>query len=149
MRKLLTSALAAVTAAAAVAAVATPAQAERYRHRNRDNNDAAAAAVVGGIVGLALGAAIAGSNKDRRYDDGYYRQGYNDNGYYRGGGYGYRDDGYYRGYSGYSGYSGSGYSGYSGRTYAYDYGPRVCVSRERVYDPYYGRRVMIERRYAC
>jgi hypothetical protein len=142
MRKLLTSALAAVTAAAAVAAVATPAQAERYRYRHRDNNDAAAAAVVGGIVGLALGAAIAGSNKDRRYDDGYYRRGYYDNGYYRGGGgYGYRDDGYYRGYS--------GYSGYSGRAYAYDYGPRVCVSRERVYDPYYGRRVMIERRYAC
>ena len=143
MKKMFVGALAAVTAAAAVASVAAPAQAEPYRYGRRDhnNNDAAAAAVVGGIVGLALGAAIAGSNKDRRYDDGYYRRGYYDNGYYRGGGYGYRDDGYYRGYS--------GYSGYSGRAYAYDYGPRVCVSRERVYDPYYGRRVTIERRYAC
>ncbi|WP_374532307.1 hypothetical protein [Phenylobacterium sp.] len=145
MKKMFVGALAAVTAAAAVASVAAPAQAEPYRYGRRDhnNNDAAAAAVVGGIVGLALGAAIAGSNKDRRYDNGYYRQGYYDNGYYnngyyQGGGYGAYGDSYYRGYNGYGG------------AYASDYGRRrVCVSRDRVYDPYVGRRVTVERRYAC
>lgn len=151
MKKSLTGVLAAVTAAASVVAIGAPANADPYRYRRHDNNNnnTAAAAVVGGIVGLALGAAIAGSSKDRRASDGYYNNGYYDNGYYRQGyygdrygqgGYGYRDNGYYRGYNGYGAYSNG---------YGYDRGPRVCVTRQPAYDPYTGRRAMVERRYAC
>jgi hypothetical protein len=136
MKKLLTATIAAVIAAGAIGSSAGSAQAEPYRyHRDRDNNnDAAAAAIVGGVLGLALGAAIAGSNsKNRGYSsNSYYGDGYYNNGYYRGGS-SYYDNGYY------------------GGRYAqpYAYAPRTCVNRERVYDPYIGRRVTIERRYAC
>lgn len=131
MRKVLTTALAAVTAAGAVLATAAPAQADRYRHhRHRDNDDAVAAAVLGGVAGLALGAALS-SRGDR--SRGYYENGYSyDPRYerYRGG---YYRDSYYR-----------------GRPYAYHDRPyRTCITRDRVYDPYIGRRVTIERRYAC
>lgn len=99
-----------------------------YRHRDRGNSTGAA--IVGGIVGIAIGALIAGSgNKDRNryrnrgwsYRDGYYwdREGrrYNRDGQhcdeygnpYRGGyrgsdGYGgdyYRGNGGYRGHGDY------------------------------------------------
>ncbi|CAN7477158.1 hypothetical protein LJR164_003206 [Phenylobacterium sp. LjRoot164] len=136
MKKLLTATLAAVTAAGAIAASAGSAQAEPYRyHRGHDNNDAAAAAIVGGVLGLALGAAIVGSNNKNRgyYDNSYYSNGYYNNGGYYGDSSRYYDNGYY----------GGGYA----RPYAY--APRTCVSRDRVYDPYIGRRVTIERRYAC
>lgn len=140
MRKLLIATLAAVTAAGAIASTA---QAEPYRYyggrHHNNNSDAAAAAIVGGVLGLALGAAIAGSNNDRRYDNRYY-----DNGYYGGG---YYNNGYYNnGYYGRGGYADS--YGYA-RPYSYGYGARTCTSRDRVYDPYIGRSVMIERRYAC
>jgi len=136
MRKVLTSAIAAVTAAGAVLATAAPAEAQRYRHhRHGNDNDEVAAAIIGGVAGLALGAALA-SNGDRRD-----RGDYNDNRYsydprydsYRGG---YYRDGYYRDDRAY---------GYGHRRYAY----RTCISRERVWDPYIERRVTIERRYAC
>lgn len=134
MRKILTTALAAVTAAGAVLATAAPAEAQRYRHyrHHRDNDDAVAAAVLGGVAGLALGAALSngGGNRSRTYSSGYYSydpryDSYGRRGYYR-------DGGYY------------------GRPYAYDDRPyRTCISRERVWDPYIERRVTIERRYAC
>ncbi|WP_068875759.1 MULTISPECIES: hypothetical protein [unclassified Phenylobacterium] len=131
MRKVLTTALAAVTAAGAVLATAAPAQADRYRHhRHKDNDDAVAAAVLGGVAGLALGAALS-SKGDRSRS--YYYNGYSyDPRYerYRGG---YYRDSYYR-----------------GRPHAYYDRPyRTCVTRDRVWDPYIGRRVTIERRYAC
>ena len=59
-----------VLAATTLTAVA-PAEAQRWRGRNR-GGDVAAGAVLGGIVGLGLGAAIASSNRDRYYDNGYY-----------------------------------------------------------------------------
>lgn len=66
--------LGAVLAATALGAAA-PAEAQRhwghggyYGHRGGDE---AGAALLGGIVGLGLGAAIA-SNHDRYYDRGYY-----------------------------------------------------------------------------
>ena len=96
------------------------------------------------MLGLALGAAIAGSSKNRGYDNGYYGDGYYNNGYYNGGSYyrgGSRDYG--------DGYYGRGYSYARPYAYGYGYAPRTCVSRDRVYDPYIGRRVTIERRYAC
>ena len=84
--------------AATVVTAAVPAEAQRWRgggyrggwHGGRGGN-AAGAAVLGGIVGLGLGAAIA-SNSNR----GYYRGGYYDRGYYDGPRGYYYDDYYSR-----------------------------------------------------
>ncbi|MDD3837703.1 MAG: hypothetical protein WCY15_00200 [Phenylobacterium sp.] len=125
MRKPLVGALAAVTFGGAVAASATPASADSWRrHRDRDN-DAAAAAIVAGVAGLAIGAALAGNSRDR----GYYNRGY------------YQDPYYGRGYYG------TGYR--APYAYAPAYGYRTCTMKERVRDPYTGRRMTITRRYAC
>lgn len=57
---------------AATLAVASPAMADDGRYRgHRGGGDTAGAALAGGIIGLALGAAIASGDRDR-YDDGYY-----------------------------------------------------------------------------
>ncbi|MFC3078973.1 hypothetical protein ACFODL_12815 [Phenylobacterium terrae] len=133
MRKSLVAAMAAVTFGGAVAASATSANAQSYyRHRDRDrDNDAAAAAIVAGVAGLAIGAALAGNSRNR----GYYSGGY------------YQDPYYGRGYYGTPYSYGTPY-GYA-PTYSYGYGGRTCVVRERVRDPYTGRRMTIKRRYAC
>jgi hypothetical protein len=125
MRKSLAAAMAAITFGGAVAASAGAAEARPYRgdyygRRHHNNNDAGVA-IAAGVVGLALGAAIAGNNNGSR---GYY------------------DRGYGRGYA----------PGYAyGPGYGYGYAPRyrVCQSRERVWDPYIGRSVVIRREYAC
>lgn len=57
--------------AATALASAAPAQAQRYWHRDR-GGDTAAGALIGGVIGLGLGAAIASSNRGRYYDRGYY-----------------------------------------------------------------------------
>jgi hypothetical protein len=133
MRKILAPTLAAVTAVGAVLATAAPAQAQHYRyyHHHHDNGDEVAAAIAGGVVGLALGSALSNHSSGRYYNDGYYRS------------YPYRSGYYDRGY-----YA----RPYAYSSYGYDddyYRPRVCISRDRVWDPYIGRRVTIERRYAC
>ena len=112
--------------AASTLVAAAPANAQYYRgyRGHRGGGDTAAGAIIGGIVGLGLGAAIASSNnRDRYYDRGYYNDGYYsapprvvyreryyqqppvvvyrdyDRGYYN---RGYYDDrGYRRGYYGY------------------------------------------------
>lgn len=67
------AALGAALAATAVAA-SSPAQARDRWHRG---NDGAAIAVGAGVLGLALGAAIASDRRDRYYyDDGYYYRDY-------------------------------------------------------------------------
>jgi hypothetical protein len=102
MRKLISAALAAVTFAGAVAATAAPAQARDHGggyygggyyqgggyHRHGDNTGTAVAA---GVVGLALGAALASSGNH----GGYYARpaAY---GYYDGPRYGYYDEPRYR-----------------------------------------------------
>lgn len=58
---------------AATLTTASPAMADHYRR----GGDTTGAAIAGGIVGLALGAAIASNGRDR-YDDGYYYDGYYD-----------------------------------------------------------------------
>lgn len=93
-----------------------PAQAQdwRWRRHYRDRGgDVAGAALVAGIAGLAIGAAI---SNDRRYD--YDRRFYRERGYYPVDGYWYRDN----------------YPRY--RYYEY------CSVR-RVWDPYIGRPVLI------
>ncbi|WP_294197589.1 hypothetical protein [uncultured Sphingomonas sp.] len=97
---------------------AAPAEAQRYwRHRDR-GGDTAAGAIIGGVIGLGLGAAIASSNRDRYYDRNYY-----DRGYY------YDDRSYYapppRVY-------------YRERYYAPP-PPRVYYQPRGYYDNYYGR----------
>lgn len=120
MRKILTAAVAALTLAGGMAASVTSAEARPYDrryHRDNDHGDA----VVAGIAGLAIGAALASSNRDRGYYRGRYYDGrYYDRGYYRP--Y-YRDRYYSRGY----------------------YGPRRHYYRNcrtvRYWDPYYGRTI--------
>jgi hypothetical protein len=102
-----------VLAATAATAVATPADAQRYR-RHHHHGDRTGTAIVAGIAGLAIGAAIASS--DRRYD--YDRRYYRERGYYPVDGYYYRD--HYRRYRGY----------------------HDCRIR-RVWDPYLQRRVRV------
>ncbi|MGJ3626592.1 hypothetical protein AB5I41_06490 [Sphingomonas sp. MMS24-JH45] len=68
--------LATVLAASTLTTIA-PAEAQRYWRRDR-GGDAATGAIIGGVIGLGLGAAIASSNRDRYYDRGYY----DDRGYY-------------------------------------------------------------------
>ena len=154
MRKFLTSTLAAATFGAAVAATAAPAQARDYydasgyRH-HRSSGDKAAVAAFAGIAGLALGAALSSSNGGSRGYSSY------SSGYSSRGGYAYdpRYDSYSGGYGrgGYDrgDYARGGYDrGYDNRGY-YAQPDRVCISRERVWDPYIERNVTIERRYPC
>lgn len=71
MTNLLAKAGLGVALAATSLTVAAPAEAQRYyRHYDRGND--AGTAIVAGIAGLAIGAAIASSANDRYYDDRYY-----------------------------------------------------------------------------
>jgi hypothetical protein len=67
------SKFAAVAAIPALALMAAPAQARDGNYRGNRGGDDAAIAIGAGVVGLALGAAIASGNRDRDYyyDDGY------------------------------------------------------------------------------
>lgn len=130
--KLVSKAALGLVAGATLMTAAAPAEAQyrRYYHRDR-GGDAAAAAIIGGVAGLAIGSAIANNRRDRYYDDRYY--------YDRGYAYdrGYWDRGYNRPYYG-PRYRG-GYRGY--------YAPRRgwgrrCVTRWQ-YDPYIGRDVRV------
>lgn len=144
MRKFLTTALAVVTLTGSVLATATPAAADGYRsyygHRHhRSGSDKAAIAVAAGIAGLALGAALSSKSTGR---SGYSSGAYRDTPYRNGYDYDPRDDSY-----------GGDYYG-RGDDYAYDSyvrprAPAVCTTTERAYDRYTGRRVTVERRYAC
>lgn len=119
---LMKAGLGAVVAATTLAAAA-PADAQRWRgHRGYDRGgDVAAGALIGGVIGLGLGAAIA-SDRGRGYDRGYYDRGYYGppprayyrQRYYRPRGY-YPRRNYYRGYGyGYGGGYGGPPPGYYG-----------------------------------
>lgn len=98
--------------ASVLVAVAPTADAQRYRGRHHRGDDGGTA-IVAGIAGLAIGAALA---SDRRYD--YDRRYYRERGYYPTDGYYYREN--YRRYNGYNN----------------------CSVR-RHYDPYQGRTVRV------
>lgn len=95
MRKPFAAGMAALTFAGAVATAALPTAAAadpHYRggygygydhHRSHRGNDAAGAAIVAGIAGLALGAALSNNHSSYGYyDRGYYGRGYYDDSYY-------------------------------------------------------------------
>ena len=120
MNKLLTKAALGLTLGATALTVAAPAEAQRWnRYRDRDRGGTA---LVAGIAGLAIGAALASNNDPYR------------NGWYRDRGYAYDyDDRYYR-QRGY--YPNDGY-------YAYRYNDYAQCRTERRYDPYYRQRVRV------
>lgn len=146
MRKILTATVAALTLGGAMVATAAPAEARPYHggyyggrgyygggHRYYGHHGSnAGAAVAAGVVGLALGAALASPGP--YYGSGYYRGGYGYPAY----GYGYPASGY--------GYPAYGYP--SGYNY-YEEGYRTCESSRWVWDPYIQRRVLVRSRYAC
>ncbi|MBX9730076.1 MAG: hypothetical protein K2X59_02005 [Sphingomonas sp.] len=108
--------------AATALSVAAPAEAQRYYGRDRRGNGGGA--VIAGIAGLAIGAAIASNNndryRDRFYDDRGFDRRYDFN-YYNDHGY-YPDDGYY----------------------AYNYRPRFNRCRVvRQWDPYWQQPVRV------
>ena len=149
MRKSLSAAIAAVTVGASVAATALPAQAQNY-YDDYNRSRSSGAAVIAGIASLAIGAALASSNRNR--NSGYYNNGYQDPRYGSGYGSGYGSNYYGNSYgSGYGNSYGNGYSSGYGNSYGngYAYSGRTCVSNEQVRDPYSGRRVVVQRRYAC
>jgi opacity protein-like surface antigen len=90
MKKALTAAVAALTLGGAIATAATPAAAQHYRggyggyshgyyggHYYR-GHDSAGPAIAAGVVGLALGAALASNSHSYAYDRPYYGGGYYD-----------------------------------------------------------------------
>ena len=125
MRKSLTVAMAALTFGGAIAATAAPAQARPHGYYNNGyyghhhGNDAGVA-VAAGVVGLALGAAIASNGRPAGYNNGYY------------GGRAYAYDPYY-----------------GDRYYAPRYVQRTCESQRWVWDPYIQQRVLVRSAYRC
>ena len=97
----------AVLGAALVASASLAAAPVEARDRYDRHHDRTGTAIAAGVVGLAIGAALASGNRDRHYDRGYNgdeyyypQQSYNNyNGYPRGYNYdGYRYDNYDRRY---------------------------------------------------
>lgn len=113
MNKFVKAGAAALVLGATTLAVATPAEARPYRHYRHHHDNDAGLAIGAGILGLAIGAAIASDND--RYYDPYYGRGY------------YNYDPYYRPY-----YGRPYYRGYA----------RRCVTRWR-FNPYWGRQVRV------
>ena len=139
MRKILAAGLAALTFGSAVAAAAIPTAADArewrgdrgYGYRgdwNHHRRGDGGGAIVAGIAGLAIGAALASGGHRDNYGRGYYGRRDYDYGYGYGYSPGYYDEGDY----------GYGYDSYA-----------VCASRHWVWDPYIGRRVLVTSHYAC
>jgi hypothetical protein len=126
MKTLLKKATLAAALGATTLAAAAPAEAQRWRRHDR--GDATGAAIVAGIAGLAIGAALTSRDRyDPRYDYDYRY--YDQRGYFP-------NDGYYaRNY-----YADPRWD--RGWNRGYNRGWNRCVVR-RVYDPYSGRRVRV------
>lgn len=90
-----------VALAATALAAAAPADAQRYGYRgyhggwHHHGGGRTSAALLGGIVGLGVGAAIASNSNRGYYRGGYYDRGYYDRSYYAPA---YYDRGYYNDY---------------------------------------------------
>lgn len=100
--KILRKAVMSLAIVAAVPIGAAPAEArDHYRYYSRHHDDDAALAVSAGLVGLAIGAAIASDRSRYYYDDGDY--------YYRDRYYRPRYRSYYYSYDSYPRYDGRWY----------------------------------------
>lgn len=83
MMNLVKKGVLAATLAASALVSAAPAQARDHYRRHGDGGDDAAIAIGAGVIGLALGAAIASDHRDGGYyDNGYYRPRYRTQYYY-------------------------------------------------------------------
>lgn len=122
--KLSTKITAGLLAGATLVAASTPAEAQ-YRYYRHHRGDRTALALGAGALGLAVGAAVASSSRNRGYyDGGYYNRGY-----------------YGRPYAYDYGYYGRPY----GYGYGYGYAPVRRCWTERQWDDWYGgwRRVRV------
>jgi len=122
------------TAIGAMALATTPADAQGYYRHHRHHGDDAAVAIGAGILGLAVGAAIASDNR------GYYNDGYYNDPYYNG--YTYYYPGYTTYYYPYTYPYNNGYW-YNGYRYnnGYFYDRRGYRSYDRNgWNGHYGRR---------
>ena len=140
MNKFMTKAALGLTLGATALTAAAPAEAQRYRGGYR-NNDRSSTAIVAGIAGLAIGAAIA-SSANNRYRGGYYQ----DRGYAypyqnRGYAYDYQNGGYPYDYNN-DYYQQRGFNP-NGGYYADQYRGRQACRNERRFDPYSGRSVRV------
>lgn len=83
MAGLMKKAVLGASLAATALAAAAPAEAQRWRRYDR-GDDVATGAIIGGLVGLGIGAAIAANDRDRFYDRGFYDdRAFYDDRYYR------------------------------------------------------------------
>lgn len=119
MTNIITKTVLGAALAATALVSATPASAHDYYGERERGSDTAGAAIVGGVIGLALGALVASSSSHHQDRDRYYNRGYNGGGYYNQGQTGYYNgynNGYYNGSTGYNGYENSYYErrGYYG-----------------------------------
>ncbi len=116
MKKFITASMAALTLAGTGLAAAPASARDWNGYGYRHHGDDAGYAIAGGIIGLALGAALA-SHHDH-YDRDHYRYGYSQP-------YGYGGYNTYNGYQGYRGYdrnpNGYGYSQPYGYNQPYGY----------------------------
>ena len=147
MNRYLTGTMAALIMGASALAGAGPAAAHDhhgyggggYGYEHHGDGNGVGLAIAGGLLGLAVGAALAGhSNSGGQYGD------------------------YYEGPSPYSEYGGYPYSQY-GRSYGGSYGgsygdqsyyesdryERQCIRRTQIWDGYRDRYVVRQVRYAC
>jgi hypothetical protein len=123
MRKFITAAVAALTLGGAMVATTAPAEARPYGHGGYYHGGYRYYGHGRGVgPGVAIAAGVAGLAVGAALAS--------PRGYYGGGGY------YGAGY----GYPAYGYPAY---------GYRTCIGQHWVWDPYYGRNVLVQDRYAC
>ena len=123
MRKIITAAVAALTLGGAMVATTAPAEARPYGWGGGHYYHGGGYRYYGhgGNPGVAIAAGIAGLAVGAAIASPH--------GYYGGGYYG----------------AGYGYPAYGYPAYGY----RTCIGQHWVWDPYYGRNVLVQDRYAC
>ncbi len=138
MNRYFTGGMAALVMGASALAGASPAAAHEhdgygggYGYEHHGDGNGVGLAIAGGLLGLAVGAALASHSNS----GGYYRDDYQSS----------------SPYSEYGGYPSSGYGGYYGDQSYYepDRYERRCISRTQVWDYRRDRYVVRQTRYAC